>query len=97
MRILNCPKCQTKLKNASGIGQFCPNRSCDIVDNIEQIKLEWKAPSESKKGIVEECATVLENLIKSSNLNSSIDSDLWYEIGIMASIKEIKKHFNIEQ
>jgi len=27
-----CPKCNTVLINASGIGDFCPNRDCDVVD-----------------------------------------------------------------
>lgn len=28
----NCPKCDTKLVNATGIGPFCPNKECDVVD-----------------------------------------------------------------
>lgn len=28
----NCPKCQTALLNAPGIGPFCPNRACDVAD-----------------------------------------------------------------
>jgi len=28
----NCPKCDTKLINAAGIGIFCPNKDCDVVD-----------------------------------------------------------------
>jgi len=28
----HCPKCNTILVNASGIGQFCPNRDCDVLD-----------------------------------------------------------------
>jgi hypothetical protein len=28
----DCPKCGTKLLNADGIGPFCPNKECDIVD-----------------------------------------------------------------
>jgi uncharacterized Zn finger protein (UPF0148 family) len=28
----HCPKCDTVLINASGIGLFCPNRDCDILD-----------------------------------------------------------------
>lgn len=30
----NCPKCNTALLNADGIGPFCPNKQCDVVDNI---------------------------------------------------------------
>ena len=29
----NCYKCGTKLFNAPGIGPFCPNKQCDVVDN----------------------------------------------------------------
>lgn len=30
-----CPKCSTFLKNAPGIGPFCPNRACDVADAID--------------------------------------------------------------
>jgi len=30
----NCPKCETPIINAPGIGLFCPNKECDVVDNI---------------------------------------------------------------
>jgi len=29
-----CPKCQTVLLDAAGIGPFCPNKECDVVDGI---------------------------------------------------------------
>ena len=28
----NCPKCNTRLAYAEGIGPFCPNKKCDVVD-----------------------------------------------------------------
>ena len=28
----NCPKCNTELLNVAGIGPFCPNKECDVVD-----------------------------------------------------------------
>lgn len=31
----NCPKCNTKLAYATGIGPFCPNKTCDVVDATE--------------------------------------------------------------
>lgn len=31
-----CPKCETKLAVAPGIGPFCPNRDCDVVDGVMQ-------------------------------------------------------------
>jgi len=32
----NCPKCDTLLVNAPGIGPFCPNDQCDVADGILQ-------------------------------------------------------------
>ena len=30
-----CPKCQSELKNAPGIGLYCPNKQCEKLDDIE--------------------------------------------------------------
>ena len=32
----NCPKCDTKLVNATGIGPFCPNKECDVIDGWQE-------------------------------------------------------------
>jgi hypothetical protein len=32
-----CPKCATELKIAPGIGPFCPNKDCDVKDNISLV------------------------------------------------------------
>jgi hypothetical protein len=32
-----CPKCQTKLTYAPGIGPFCPNKECDVIDGINTV------------------------------------------------------------
>jgi len=29
-----CPKCETAIISAPGIGPFCPNKDCDVADNI---------------------------------------------------------------
>ena len=36
----NCPKCDTPIELAQGIGPFCPNKECDVVDGLEQAKQE---------------------------------------------------------
>lgn len=33
-KITHCPKCGTEVQYASGIGDFCPNKNCDVVDGI---------------------------------------------------------------
>ena len=32
----NCPKCDTKLIDATGIGPFCPNKECDVADGWQE-------------------------------------------------------------
>ena len=32
--ITHCPKCGTEVMHAPGIGEFCPNKECDVVDNL---------------------------------------------------------------
>ena len=32
--LTHCPSCGTEIMNAPGIGEFCPNKACDIVDNL---------------------------------------------------------------
>ena len=32
--LTHCPKCGTEVVTAPGIGDFCPNKECDIVDNL---------------------------------------------------------------
>lgn len=38
-----CPKCDTELKDAPGIGLYCPNQSCDVMDNTKN----WNEPKVS--------------------------------------------------
>ena len=39
-----CYKCGTALVNAAGIGPFCPNRACDVVDATSGKSVEFIAP-----------------------------------------------------
>lgn len=32
--LTHCPKCGIAISNAPGIGPFCPNKECDVVDNL---------------------------------------------------------------
>jgi len=36
----NCPKCDTPIELAPGIGPFCPNKDCDVIDNLEAARKE---------------------------------------------------------
>jgi hypothetical protein len=48
---IKCYMCGTQLENAPGIGPFCPNKQCDVIDNIEGV--EWKF-TEPEKSILEQ-------------------------------------------
>jgi hypothetical protein len=41
---IECHKCGTILMDAPGIGLFCPNKQCDVVDNIEGVVWKFVAP-----------------------------------------------------
>jgi len=41
-----CPKCQTALLDATGIGPFCPNKECDVADGIDLYKNTADSPEE---------------------------------------------------
>jgi hypothetical protein len=46
----HCPKCNTELQIAPGIGPFCPNKDCDVLDNIkgEEVEIVVEAPKPMK-------------------------------------------------
>lgn len=41
-----CPKCQTVLVDATGIGPFCPNKECDVADGPDLHKNTAGSPEE---------------------------------------------------
>lgn len=45
---LNCYKCGTELINAPGIGPFCPNKNCDVLDNTKGIDWTFEKPEPEK-------------------------------------------------
>ena len=44
---IKCYMCGTPLENAPGIGPFCPNKNCDVMDNIEGVEWKFTAPQKS--------------------------------------------------
>lgn len=47
-----CYKCGTPLINAPGIGPFCPNKECDVLDNTDGV--EWEFTPEPEKSLLEQ-------------------------------------------
>jgi hypothetical protein len=53
---ITCYKCGTELMNAPGIGPFCPNKECDVLDNTKDVDWEFIPP----KSIVQKEKSILE-------------------------------------
>jgi hypothetical protein len=52
---IKCYKCGTPLMDAPGIGLFCPNKQCDVIDNTEGVEWTFTKPViESEKSILEQ-------------------------------------------
>jgi hypothetical protein len=52
-----CYKCGTPLVNAPGIGPFCPNKECDVVDNTKGVVWKFTPPEptvQPKKSILDQ-------------------------------------------
>ena len=49
---IKCYLCGTELMNAPGIGPFCPNKKCDVMDNT--MGAEWEFIPEPEKSILEQ-------------------------------------------
>jgi hypothetical protein len=50
---INCYMCGTELIDAPGIGPFCPNKNCDVKDNIDNVDWEFTKP-EPEKSLLEQ-------------------------------------------
>ena len=33
-----CPKCGTLILHAPGIGPYCPNPDCELIDDLDQVE-----------------------------------------------------------
>lgn len=33
---MNCPKCGTKCEVCPGIGEYCPNKDCTVIDDLQE-------------------------------------------------------------
>jgi hypothetical protein len=44
-----CPKCDTELQVAPGIGPYCPNKECDVIDNINGVEVNIRIAEEPKQ------------------------------------------------
>ena len=63
-----CPKCKTELQNALGIGDYCPNKDCDVIDNLVPL---WQLTGDkpyserynmyTRESVVQECIDVIMN------------------------------------
>ena len=40
VRLTHCYKCGKELKNAAGIGPYCPNKKCDVLDDVGRFNVK---------------------------------------------------------
>jgi len=38
LRKKHCPSCKTKLIKGEGIGNYCPNMKCEVIDDIDSYR-----------------------------------------------------------
>ena len=67
-----CYKCGTPLINAPGIGPFCPNKQCDVIDNIEGVEWKFTSPAVSEKSILEQNPYLNKPFSHFENLNPMV-------------------------
>ena len=92
--MITCPKCSTILIDAPGIGPYCPNQDCDVIDNLipfwqmigdkpykERYDFGWHTPT--SKFVVQECIDVIMN--STDRHRKEYFADL------------LKKHFGVEE
>ena len=90
-----CYKCGTTLLNAPGIGLFCPNKECDVVDgpfNDIQMELDFNAPAESSVPITFNELSVADV----AKLDAGDPLDQWNKM-IEAAEEEVAKEKTAEQ
>jgi predicted amidophosphoribosyltransferase len=63
-----CPKCKTELQNLSAIGDYCPNKDCNVIDNLVTLgQLTADNPYSkrydmyTRESVVQECIDVIMN------------------------------------
>jgi len=67
----NCYKCNTALLNAPGIGPFCPNKECDVMDSLyPQDDEPEQLPVDAVAG------TLVEEAVSDSDLHSAEDDSM---------------------
>jgi hypothetical protein len=49
-----CYKCGTPLINVTGIGPFCPNKECDVIDNTKNEEIEITILTKEEQDIVDD-------------------------------------------
>lgn len=82
-RITECPKCQTKTKISTEIGQYCPNRDCDVIEVYDPVKFAHKDRYNiyTRESVVQECIDII--LSKTNRCGKQYYANL------------LKKHFSV--
>lgn len=87
-KLTHCPQCGTEIINAPGIGDFCPNKDCDVVDNLygdvdletqeffKRIKIIAKLQDiEAEQNNIEEANKLIDEILQEED-NEEMASDI---------------------
>jgi hypothetical protein len=102
--ITHCPKCGTEVTNAPGIGPFCSNKDCDVVDNLygtidpeteaffKRLRVIAKLQDiEDEQADIDEANRLISEIPK-----EDIDEEMASDIAELAQIKDIEEDSPIE-
>jgi len=87
--LTHCPKCGTEVMDAPGIGEFCPNKECDVVDGLygnidpeteaffKRLKVIAKLQDiEDEQVDIEEANRLISEIPKDEDIEEEMASDL---------------------
>lgn len=88
----NCPKCNTKLNYAVGIGPYCPNPNCDVVDGPNLVEQSTPEPAET---IVEDTDQEEDEILDSVEHSEKEAMKAWKQDHPNSSLKLHKRLFDL--
>jgi len=103
--ITHCPKCGTEVMYAPGIGDFCPNKECDVVDGLygtidpeteaffKRLRVIAKLQDiEDEQAAIDEANRLISEIPKEEDIDEEMASD----IAELAQVKDIEEDSPIE-
>jgi hypothetical protein len=85
---IQCYKCGTELMNAPGIGPFCPNKKCDVVDATSGETIEFSVKPVQAEPVVQEKTAIDQWNEMIAEAEKAVEEEMEHEIPDTASDAE---------